>query len=174
MVRVVDEGDAPVGPDGGGRDVSIPLGDDVVVLEDGDGDGRSLEAGSDAEVRLEAALNLGLSLWLVRTMGILGVAIGTLVPAVVLQGVVQGWYVSGVLGVGRLRYLWEVVRGVAPAFAAMWGASILVERFIPGTGWMVFLVKAALVGTPGVAAALLLSAKPDERRKVLKRLPFVR
>ena len=119
---------------------------------------------------VEAVVNLGLSIYLVQRIGLIGVAIGTLAPSVVLQCFVHGWYATRVLAVRWWRYAWQVLRGGAPAFAAMWGVHLLVDPWIEVTSWPLFLLKAALVAAPALPAGLLLSARSDERDAILRRL----
>ncbi len=88
----------------------------------------------------EAALNLGLSLVLVKTIGMYGVAWGTSISMVVTHLAFWPRYVNKVLNVSPRRYLWEgwgkVTICVLPFSAAcavterMWQASHLVTFFL--------------------------------------------
>ena len=54
---------------------------------------------------LEGAMNLGLSLVLVRHMGLIGVALGTLIPASLTKLIVQPIYCARTIGVDLTEYL---------------------------------------------------------------------
>lgn len=56
-------------------------------------------------VIVEALANLALSLALVERFGIYGVAFGTLLPGLVVQGILIPWYVSRMIGISFTRYL---------------------------------------------------------------------
>ncbi|MGV3526666.1 MAG: oligosaccharide flippase family protein [Candidatus Sericytochromatia bacterium] len=67
----------------------------------------------------EAVLNLGLSLWLAPRLGLVGVALGTLLPNLVLAGAFQVPLASRLSGLRLSTYL---LRSSAPA----WGCGLLV------------------------------------------------
>jgi O-antigen/teichoic acid export membrane protein len=54
---------------------------------------------------LEAGINVILSLLLVRRYGMLGVAIGTLIPGICVRAVVQPWIIQKKLGISMKTYL---------------------------------------------------------------------
>jgi O-antigen/teichoic acid export membrane protein len=55
----------------------------------------------------EAVANLGLSIYLVRRIGILGVAWGTVLPSLVSQILLWPRYISRLLGLSVSRYFWD-------------------------------------------------------------------
>jgi len=77
----------------------------------------------------EAVINLGCSLLLARPLGILGVALGTLIGAVVIRVIVQPWWVCKVSSLEYTRYmrflignlLRAVLIAVASLGATAWG-----------------------------------------------------
>lgn len=76
---------------------------------------------------LEAGLNLTLSIWLARRLGIAGVAIGTVIPASLNQIVAQPLYATSLLGVSRWRYYGQALLrplavGVLPGVCLAWMA----------------------------------------------------
>jgi O-antigen/teichoic acid export membrane protein len=80
---------------------------------------------------LEAFSNLGLSIWLVHRLGIVGVAWGTLIPATLSQGIIMPIYAARILGVSpRELYDRAVLR---PLLAALPSAAWL--WFAGNSGW---------------------------------------
>lgn len=72
----------------------------------------------------QAVLNLALSLWLVRPLGILGVAIGTLIPALLMQPVFLRMLLDSI-GVSWAEWSRLAWRTVAPALVAFLPALLL-------------------------------------------------
>ena len=80
----------------------------------------------------EAAANVGLSVWFARRMGIEGVALGTLIPAVLFQGVVMPLYTARVVGIRTVTFYTKGLLG--PFLAAPPAVAVLcVARFY---GWL--------------------------------------
>jgi O-antigen/teichoic acid export membrane protein len=114
---------------------------------------------------LSGIANLGISIALVRPLGLLGVALGTLIPNI-LEGLFVLPYSARVLRVSYGALVRQVfipaLLPVAPVFLAMWGMGKLLDtRTVIG-----------LVVTGGVGAAVymlgyyLLSANPSEREGI--------
>jgi O-antigen/teichoic acid export membrane protein len=57
----------------------------------------------------EGLFNLGLSIYLARRYGILGVAIGTAVPMLIVKMVLQPWYMLREAGISVRDYLWHSI-----------------------------------------------------------------
>jgi len=74
---------------------------------------------------VEGIANIGLSIYLAPRYGILGVAIGTAVPMLIIKIFVQPIYVSRIIGISLRRYWYQV----APAMALAIGL-IIVSRYI--------------------------------------------
>jgi O-antigen/teichoic acid export membrane protein len=53
---------------------------------------------------VEGATNLGLSILLVRSLGLAGVALGTTIPLLVNKLLITPWYTTRILGIGQGRY----------------------------------------------------------------------
>ena len=118
----------------------------------------------------EAALNLGISLVLVRTMGLVGPAIGTLVGIVVVNMPLSFIYAGRVAGVTPA----EVWRGALRPHLPAIGITILIvaiaHRMVPAN---LIAVGAAGAVTLVIYAAsyLVLGANEHERAVVRARLP---
>ena len=118
----------------------------------------------------ESAANLGLSMVLVRTHGIIGVAIGTLIPIVVTQGFIQPFFLARKLDVRPAQFYGAALRGMVPTLLAMDLAYVFFARDLPVDSWAEFLVKATCVGVPGLLAGFLFGLGRAERSFVLGRL----
>lgn len=68
---------------------------------------------------VDGVLNLALSLWLVRTMGIFGVALGTFIPEVLVKLIAQPLYVCHVSGIAYRVYMRELGRSALIVAAAL-------------------------------------------------------
>src|SRR5256885_10876443 len=110
----------------------------------------------------EGLCNLGLSIWLVRKMGIMGVAWGTLIPSLFTNLVFLPWYVRRALGVTRSRYIisaWIKPGLAAVPFAAM---SYAMEQFWPANNLVVFFLQVVLCIPCLVACDLRICLKPSQ------------
>lgn len=116
----------------------------------------------------QAVLNLLISLWLVQSMGILGVAIGTMLPAVMLEYS----FLSFVLA--ELDLTWsDVWRGVIaptlrPALLAF--GPCLAAYAVLGP-WSLWLLPVVAAGSAGFVAAFWFGMPVDERTELLAHLP---
>jgi len=105
----------------------------------------------------EGVLNIALSYLLVRRMGVLGVAIGTLVPSLVFHAVVLPLVMRRRLGISTGRYL---SRAVAPALWPL-GPTVLVGLAIypllrPMAGPRTVVWAVAMAVTYGLVALIAL------------------
>ncbi|MEP6492874.1 MAG: oligosaccharide flippase family protein [bacterium] len=101
----------------------------------------------------EAVANLILSILLVRAYGVIGTALGTMIPRLIVSAVIGPWYVRRTLGIS-LRTFWvsvflKPILGILP-FAA---ASYLVERaWAPHNIFVFFAQVAALLPIAAISA----------------------
>jgi O-antigen/teichoic acid export membrane protein len=118
----------------------------------------------------EAAVNLTLSLILVRLYGIAGVAIGTLIPAVIVHGVLLPAYVSKNLHVSLPQLIRESY--ARPAIVAVLCAitGYVSITLIGLETWRDFATAAAVTAVVGALSAFRLGLTPSERQEVIDRL----
>lgn len=118
----------------------------------------------------EAAVNLTLSLILVRLYGIAGVAIGTLIPAVIVHGVLLPSYVSKNLHVSLAQLLRESYS--RPAMVAVLVAIVgyVSIQLIGLETWRHFATAAGVTGLFGALSAFRLGLTSYERQEVIDRL----
>jgi len=122
----------------------------------------------------EALINVGLSIYWVRSLGLVGVALGTMVPNLVTTLLVTPWIVRRVLGT-PLATIWtemwlRPLAAMAPFAAATWA----VERLAPARGLAAFFAGVAVALPVAAAGAWLVALTAEERRALaasLRRLP---
>jgi O-antigen/teichoic acid export membrane protein len=118
---------------------------------------------------LEGVANLALSLVLVRKYGLIGVAVGTLIPMVIVKGFVQPVYTCRVSGIPLPLYLREVGRTAALVAASLLlpcvVGSYLARPSYPALA-LAGCVSALLYAVPVVFTAFT----PDERRMLTRAL----
>lgn len=120
---------------------------------------------------VEALLNLVLSLVLVRYYGILGVALGTLLPMFVTKLLVQPWWVCRVAGLSLMKYAGLVVETTLKSvlvflvalLCCQWGLVPEYKLMMPS------VILATLMY--GVGAWFLVFG-PQERERLLTALPL--
>lgn len=123
---------------------------------------------------IEAAVNVALSLILVRRLGLPGVALGTLLPVIVTQGFVLPRHLLRELGADAPRFAWSLLRASAPVVATMALADWSIGRFA-GTAlavhsWPTFLAKGTALAVPALVVGLLVGTSAGERRALVERL----
>jgi O-antigen/teichoic acid export membrane protein len=116
----------------------------------------------------QAALNLVLSVWLVRSMGILGVAIGTMLPVVLLEYVFLAFVLQELqLGWRDVweRIVWPTLR---PAVVAFTPCVVAYAALGPHSPWLF-----AVMGIGSAAYVLIFwsALDRDERQDLIAHLP---
>ena len=122
----------------------------------------------------EALINVGLSVYWIRSLGLVGVALGTTVPNLVTTLLVTPWMVRRVMGT-PLRTIWREmwlrpIAAMVPFAAATWA----VEHRWPAHGLASFFAGVVLTLPVAAAGAWLVALTADERRALrsaLRRLP---
>lgn len=119
----------------------------------------------------EGAANLALSLMLVGRYGILGVALGTAIPMLIIKLIVQPVYTARILGMSYARLMLPLVPSLlAFALTAAGGCALGLMRMWDTTSlWLSGLVAA---GTAVVFLVLVLAASPP-MRVPLPALPLI-
>lgn len=81
-----------------------------------------------------AAINIGLTIWLARAMGIVGAAVASGVAMAVSSGLVLNWYYQAKVGMDMLGWWKSVLREIAP-MVALCVVGCLAWRPFSGCGW---------------------------------------
>jgi O-antigen/teichoic acid export membrane protein len=117
----------------------------------------------------EGLCNLGLSIWLVHKMGIIGVAWGTLIPSLFTNFAFIPWYVRRVLGVSPWRY--AQLAWLKPGLAAVPFAIITyaVEQLWPAGNLLIFFLQVALCLSFLVACDWRICLNANQRLEYLRK-----
>jgi len=94
---------------------------------------------------VEGICNLALSIHWVKTMGIVGVAWGTVVPSVASHALFWPWYIRRSFGIRPLTYISSVWVRPAIAILPFAAGSYAVERYAHPAHLLVFFLQVALV-----------------------------
>jgi O-antigen/teichoic acid export membrane protein len=112
---------------------------------------------------IEGVGNLAMSLALIRPLGLIGVALGTAIPMVVVRLFVLPYYAARGAGMGFGRLMAEVWSPVLLPLAGAGTLSIGLVRWIPGSDLLsVALLVGSIVTTYGGLALLGLWLRRDE------------
>ncbi len=115
---------------------------------------------------IEGIIGIGLSIMLVKEMGMIGAAIGYVISVVLIRGIVCPWYICRLLDTGFLRYYtnillrpWLVLGILTLGFYKM-GISEFVNN------WLALISTAMIVGILYLLCTYLYVIRPDERRNL--------
>lgn len=117
----------------------------------------------------EGVANLALSLFLVRYVAIVGIALGTMVPSLVSNLVLLPVYVKRQFELSWSSYWVRVLRPVLLVGILNLAIALLLARYQAMGTWLQFLAKAALAGGVGGVLCWLLGLTSAERRDALTR-----
>jgi len=116
---------------------------------------------------IEAVCNIVLSVILVRSFGIIGVAWGTTIPRLVGSIVFAPWYVKRVLGTPVLKFYLTVWIKPAVAMVPFALGSVLIEQRWPADNLVLYFVQVAAVLPLAALGAWVVSLTPAERDRVV-------
>ncbi|MEO5616416.1 MAG: oligosaccharide flippase family protein [Candidatus Eisenbacteria bacterium] len=85
---------------------------------------------------VNALVNLALSLWWARPLGLAGVALGTAVPLALIAGIATAVYACRALGMPLARYAWHGMGKAGLASVAFLLPAILVNAWWNPIGWI--------------------------------------
>lgn len=119
---------------------------------------------------LEAAANLGLSIFLVRRIGIYGVAWGTTIPSLIIEVVYWPPYICNLVGMQIRSYLWQTWGRTVLAAVPYGVACYFVERYWPVRNLAFFFLQIAVL-LPLFPLALALIYRAELGKVIRKRFP---
>ncbi|WP_158790527.1 polysaccharide biosynthesis C-terminal domain-containing protein [Granulicella sp. L60] len=90
---------------------------------------------------IEAALNLGLSIFLVKTVGIYGVAWGTSISMALIHIIFWPAYVQKTIGVSIRTYIWDGWLKVTLCSLPFAAASLAVDRYVHASSMLSFFLQ---------------------------------
>jgi O-antigen/teichoic acid export membrane protein len=115
----------------------------------------------------EAAANFGLSVFLIRRIGLPGVAWGTMVPNLVTSLIMFPLLTRRILGTRLWPYYREAWLRPLVAMIPFAIATALVERYLPGGNLFTYFAGVVAVLPLAVAGAWLIAMNPAERETLL-------
>jgi O-antigen/teichoic acid export membrane protein len=119
---------------------------------------------------VEAVANLALSIFLVRRIGMYGVAWGTTIPSLVVEVVYWPPYVCHLVGMQIRSYVWHTWLRTGLAALPYTAACYGVERFWPAHNLAIFFLQIILI-LPLFPLTLAIVFKSELRPILLKRFP---
>ena len=115
---------------------------------------------------LVAVINLVLSIILVQTYGLTGVAIGAAIPQIIFFGILVPFYTSKMLGRSYMAYFFQThIRLAIPAIILFLGLSTL-KRYIYPDGYLILLAESVGVSAIYFVSVYLISLSQNERRNL--------
>src|SRR5262249_11195796 len=117
----------------------------------------------------EGACNLVISLALVPSYGLIGVALGTLIPTLLFQAFVQPLSVCRCLQISLSTYCRQVLMRPALLMATLAPLFLLARPLFPSTDWASFLFATAAMFSLTSPLVLLIGFTKSERASLLIR-----
>lgn len=114
----------------------------------------------------EAAFNLGLSVLLIKPLGIFGVALGTAIPLAIFRGIVFPLLLKEDLGLAPRQYFG--MHGRAVAIGVVYLVAVGALTFVSVTSYRAFVLLSA--GSASVFILILMVAVPEARDAIVRRL----
>jgi len=112
----------------------------------------------------EAVANVAISVLLARSLGVVGVAIGTMIPRLVVTTMLDPVIATAQFGIRRSTYIVEAWVRPTVAMTGFAAATYLIERFWPAHSLAMFFFQVALVLPIAALGAWLVSLDDDERQ----------
>lgn len=123
-----------------------------------------------------AAANVVLSIFLIRWFGCVGAAVGTAVALFVGNGLFMNWYYHKKIGLNMLAFWKSMASFILPLLAMFLFGGVYVY-FVRVSGWVMFLISAAIFAAVYCVVMWLLGMNKYEKqlvRKMLRKLPGVK
>lgn len=111
----------------------------------------------------EGLCNLALSIFLVKRMGIIGVAYGTAIPNVIVDVCFWPWYVRRTLGIPIRDYVRSIWINPLISLLPFAVCTYAVERFSPASNLLVFFLQVAAVLPSALVGAWYFGLAREER-----------
>jgi O-antigen/teichoic acid export membrane protein len=118
----------------------------------------------------EAVVNLGLGLVLVHTLGVVGVAIGALVPSLIVSLVFIPWCLKKAVGVPTREFYWRAWFLPTLACAPFIFVQTLIERYFGAHDLVTFMAQVLLTLPLVLIVALAVCTTREEKAWLLRRV----
>jgi O-antigen/teichoic acid export membrane protein len=116
---------------------------------------------------IEAICNIGLSVFLLQSYGIIGVAWGTTVPRLVASIIFAPWYVQRILGIPMTRFWYTVWVRPAVAMVPFGLGSWFIEQRWPADDLLLYFAQVASVLPLAVLGTWFGGLTPMERNRLV-------
>ncbi|HKV70106.1 MAG TPA: polysaccharide biosynthesis C-terminal domain-containing protein [Gemmatimonadales bacterium] len=121
----------------------------------------------------EAVINLGLSIYWVRSFGIAGVALGTMVPSLVSSMVVMPWYVHRHVGISPMQFALNAWVRPFVALVPFAVATAFLDHYWVARGLVSYFAGVLLVLPLALAGSWRIAFDEADRDLVRRFLPFL-
>lgn len=121
-------------------------------------------------VLAEGLVNLVLSIILIKKMGLVGVAWGTVIPDVALTAIILPWYTLGKLQLGVGEYLRRAFVRPILSVLPVAGLAYLFSVYVTRSTWGVFASEVALICATVGAMGYFLCLNPGHRAMAQERV----
>jgi O-antigen/teichoic acid export membrane protein len=118
----------------------------------------------------EALCNVVLSIALVRPLGVVGVAVGTLIPALIVSFVVMPRRLQEIIGVPARTFIVTAILLPTVSGLPFAAATFLLERYFPSASVTMFFLQVAAVLPLAFIGAYVVCFSAEERQALLAAL----
>jgi hypothetical protein len=108
-------------------------------------------------------VNLGISIYLAKRIGLLGVAWGTLLPALVVSAIILPWYTLRTLNISLSGFYWSAVLRTILFTAPYVVVLVALRIYVDPHSWAVFFA-CVLAGASSYAILVWLLVIDDEEK----------
>jgi O-antigen/teichoic acid export membrane protein len=119
-------------------------------------------------VLTEALCNVALSVALIRPFGILGVALGTMIPAVVFNAFLVPATACRLIGIPVVGFITSTALRPLAAGAALLPVGWTISHYIVSHSWAQFSAKAAVLAMVGIGIAAAIGMTAEDRAQGIR------
>lgn len=117
---------------------------------------------------LEAVSNLVLSVCLIRSFGLMGVAVGTLIPSIVFNGIALPWSSLRTIEIPLSTYFFQCIMG--PLVASLCSIAIMLAIDLSTANYLEIAAASSLNAAIFCIVFLVAGVNDDERRWILRKI----
>jgi O-antigen/teichoic acid export membrane protein len=124
-------------------------------------------------IMTEGLCNLILSIFLVKRLGVVGVAWGTAIPSLANSLIFWPWYIRRTLKIQPLTYVTSAWVRPWVSMAGFIAGTYAIERFWPAKNLLVFFLQVALVLPLALIGYWFLCLELEQRETILRKLSVI-
>lgn len=122
----------------------------------------------------EAAINIALSIILVQHFGLAGIAFATLIPAVILRGLVLPWGTCQLSGLSFASFVRHSILTCLPLATIQFASLTCLNKLIGASSWISFIINNTIGLLVFLALVYIFYLGRDERAYIARRLDLNR